>query len=122
VTGVSDTAQAASRIRRAVPPAPDAILSLVLEGILAVDSGLDPDELTEALKPDYFFVALVGRHYRVELADRELDGLPERLVVGRFARLMREKAGQAASEEERREIEDALQIGVALLQGKDVLH
>ena len=122
VTGVSDTVQAAARIRRAVPPAPDAILSLVLEGILAVDSGLDPDELTEALKPDYFFVALVARHYRVELADRELDGLPERLVVGRFARLMREKAGQAASEEERREIEDALQIGVALLQGKDVLR
>jgi DNA repair exonuclease SbcCD nuclease subunit len=121
ITGVPDTAQAASRVRRAARPDPDAILAIVLDGILAVDSGLDAEGLLETLKPDYFFVTLSARHYRVELADRELDGLPERLVVGRFARLMREKAGRAASDQERREIEDALQLGVALLQGKDVL-
>jgi hypothetical protein len=55
------------------------------------------------------------------VSDQDLVQLPERLVVGRFARHMRSRLEEAGSEGERQEIEDALQLGVALLQGKDVI-
>ena len=53
--------------------------------------------------------------------DQDLAQLPEQLVVGRFARHMRERLEEAGTQEERQDIEDALQLGVSLLQGKDVI-
>ena len=46
---------------------------------------------------------------------------PEELVVGQFARIMQKKLESAQTPEERKIIEDALQIGVAELEGKNVL-
>ncbi|HYW68809.1 MAG TPA: hypothetical protein VE960_04330, partial [bacterium] len=84
-------------------------------------SGIDDDDLIEELANDYFFVCPPVRDYHVDVSDNDLAQLPERLVVGRFARHMRSRLEEAQSEEERQEIEDALQLGVALLQGKDVI-
>ncbi len=121
VTDAPDADVVAEQIRAKTPPDRDAILRLTLSGLLAVDSAFDVDALTEALAPDYFHVTLAERAYHIRLEDDELEDLPERLVIGRFARLMRARMVDAATDTERGEIEDALQLGAALLQGKDVL-
>ncbi len=121
MTGLAGTSSVAERVRTQLLPDPDTVLHLVLNGLVSVDSGFDGDALSEMLSPDYFHVVVGSRGYHVRMEDAELAGLPERLVVGRFARLMRDRYAEAASEEERQEIEDALQLGVALLQGKGVL-
>ncbi|MFH1865988.1 MAG: hypothetical protein ABIK85_08910, partial [Candidatus Eisenbacteria bacterium] len=82
---------------------------------------IDDGDLIEELSSDYFFVCPPVRDYHVKVSDQDLAQLPERLVVGRFARHMKSRLEEAQSEEERQEIEDALQLGVALLQGKDVI-
>jgi DNA repair exonuclease SbcCD nuclease subunit len=121
VTDAPDADVVAEEIRGKLPPDRDVILRLSLSGLIAVDSAFDAEALVEALAQDYFHVALAERAYHVRLEDHELEDLPERLVIGRFARLMRAKMVAAANDTERGEIEDALQLGAALLQGKDVL-
>jgi DNA repair exonuclease SbcCD nuclease subunit len=121
VTDAPDADVVAEQIRAKVPPDRDAILRLTLTGLLAVDSAFDADALMEALGADYFHVSLAARGYHIRLEDHELEDLPERLVIGRFVRLMRGRMVAAETDPERIEIEDALQLGAALLQGKDVL-
>lgn len=121
VTDAPDADVVAEEIRAKTLPDRDAIVRLTLSGLLAVDSAFDVDALVEALASDYFHVAIAERAFHIRLEDHELADLPERLVIGRFARLMRTKMVEAATDTERGEIEDALQLGAALLQGKDVL-
>ena len=121
VTGSAGSRDVEERVVAAVAPDGDVIVRLTLNGLVEVDSGFSPDALLEALAPLYFRVSLAERDYHVRLGEDELRALPERLVVGRFARRMKASLEEAGDEEERREIEDALQLGVALLQGKDVL-
>jgi exonuclease SbcD len=121
VTDAPDADVVAEQIRTKEPPDRDVILRLSLTGLLEVDSAFDAESVVEALAPDYFHVAIGERAYHIRLEDDELADLPERLVIGRFARLMRGKMVDAGTDAERGEIEDALQLGAALLQGKDVL-
>jgi DNA repair exonuclease SbcCD nuclease subunit len=121
VTDAPDADVVAEEIRGKAPPDRDVILRLSLAGLLAVDSAFDAEALVEALATDYFHVDIAERAYHIRLEDHELLDLPERLVIGRFARLMRAKMVEASTDAERGEIEDALQLGAALLQGKDVL-
>jgi len=121
LTGVPALPGAIERVRSQAPPDGDTILRLSLQGLVSLDCGLDFDSLRELLEDDYFHVALARRDYHLRLDEAELEALPERLVVGRFARLMRSRCEETSSETEKEEIEDALQLGVALLQGKDVL-
>jgi hypothetical protein len=93
----------------------------VLTGLTSAEAGIDDWDLVEELAADYFFVCPPVRDYRLRVSDEDFVQLPERLVVGRFARHMRSRLEEAGSEEERQEIEDALQLGVALLQGKDAI-
>ena len=121
VTGAADSFSIAQRVRQQSHADPNAVLRLVLTGSTSAKAGIDDDDLIEELANDYFFVCPPVRDYHVDVSDNDLAQLPERLVVGRFARHMRSRLEEAQSEEERQEIEDALQLGVALLQGKDVI-
>lgn len=121
VTDLPDASLAADWVRNQALSSPQAVLRLVLSGFMSAESGIDDGRLIEELAGDYFFVCEPVREYHVELSDQDLAQLPERLVVGRFARHMRERLAEAETEAARREIEDALQLGVALLQGKDVI-
>lgn len=111
----------AERVRLEAPANRDAILRLTLSGLISIDSDFDEKALVELLESDYFFVSTAGSSYHIKLTDEEIDRLPEKLVVGRFVRLMKHKLDSASSEDEREDIEAAMQLGVALLQGKDVL-
>lgn len=122
LTNASDSFSISRRVRQQAPSNPNAVLRLVLTGLTSAESGIDDEDLLEELSGDYFFVCPPVRDYRVKVSDQDLAQLPERLVVGRFARHMKSRLEEAQSDEERREIEDALQLGVALLQGKDVIE
>ncbi len=121
VTDTSDSFSIAERVRQQAHSNPNAVLRLVLTGLTSAEAGIDDWDLIEELAGDYFFVCPPVRDYHVRVSDQDLVQLPERLVVGRFARHMRSRLEEAGSEGERQEIEDALQLGVALLQGKDVI-
>lgn len=121
VTGLPDAISIANGVRKQALSNHQAVLRLVLKGFMSADSGVSDGGLVEELSNDYFFVCEPVREYHVELSDQDLAQLPERLVVGRFARHMQERLAQAETEDERREIEDAMQLGVALLQGKDAI-
>ncbi len=121
VAGAPDTVEVARRVRSAAKPSPNMILRIALTGLIPLDSSFDVRVLLEELKGDYFQVLPPKHSYHVRLTDADLDALPERLVIGRYVRLMRDSIAEAGTERERDELEGALQLGVALLQGKDVL-
>jgi len=121
VSDASDSFSIAEAVRKQARSNPNAVLKLVLTGLASAETGVDDWDLIEELKSDYFFVCPPVRDYQVRVSDQDLAQLPEQLVVGRFARHMRARLEEAGTPEERREIEDALQLGVALLQGKDVI-
>ena len=121
VTGASDAADVADRVRRAAAPDPNTILRLDLTGLLDLESSFEDPELLEHLSSDYFHVAMRHRAFHVASDDANLSNLPERFVIGRFARILREQLDSAQTEQQKQELEDALKLGVALLQGKDVI-
>jgi DNA repair exonuclease SbcCD nuclease subunit len=121
VGGAMDTDEVARRVATEHPKDVNAILSMTLTGLMPVGSGFEPEALLEVLKPDYFHVRLPRLNYEVRLSHDDLEALPERLVIGRFVRLMKEQIDAAEDSNDREDLEAALQMGVALLQGKDVL-
>lgn len=121
LTDASDSFSIAEQVRQQAHSNPNAVLRLVLTGLTSAEAGIDDWDLVEELAAEYFFVCPPVRDYHVRVSDEDFVQLPERMVVGRFARHMRSRLEEAESEEERQEIEDALQLGVALLQGKDAI-
>jgi len=121
LTDASDSFSIAEQVRKQAHQNPNAVLRLVLTGLTSAEAGIDDWDLVEELAADYFFVCPPVRDYHLRVTDEDFVQLPERMVVGRFARHMRSRLEEAGSEEERQEIEDALQLGVALLQGKDAI-
>lgn len=99
---------------------PQTLLKVKLTGLAHLDFILDEERLREALSDDFFHVVVDSRS--VHLMEAEIDpaAYPENTVTGRFLRLMQEKV-HAATEEEKQEYEEALQVGLALLKGKDIL-
>ncbi|MBD3367432.1 MAG: hypothetical protein GF405_04555 [Candidatus Eisenbacteria bacterium] len=118
--GDGDAAALAGRIRGIVPPSDDTILELTLEGLIDADAGFDESVLLELLSDEYFHVSVPERAFHVRLDEESLSRLPSEMVVGRFARLMRSRIEKADDPEERAELEDALQLGVSLLQGREL--
>jgi len=121
VSGAADAAEVAERLRRAVPQDANSIVRLDLLGLLELDSGFEESEFLEQVSSDYFHVAIRRRGFHVASGDAELSALPERFVIGRFARILRDQLGTSPTEPEKQDVEDALKLGVALLQGKDVI-
>jgi DNA repair exonuclease SbcCD nuclease subunit len=115
-----DIGQLTARVRGLVPPSEDTILLLTLTGLVDADAGFDDVELAEILSDSYFHVAIPERSFHVRLDEESLSSLPAEMVVGRFARLMRERIESTQDTGRREELEDALQLGVALLQGKEL--
>ena len=46
---------------------------------------------------------------------------PEELILGQFVRVMQDKISKASSDEEKSILKDALQIGIAELEGKNII-
>lgn len=92
---------------------PDVVLDVVLTGTVAPQMLIDARELEETIQ-DGCYRARVRNQSTVWLEEKALEAFPERTLVGRYIRLMREQTA-AATPEEQSVLQEALQVGVALL-------
>ncbi len=98
---------------------PDAVCDAVLTGVMPVDRVVDAQALEREFA-DRFFRLRVQSQAHLWLDEDQLSQLPDDTVLGRFVRLMRARL-TAAPPEQRPVLEEALQAGVALLRGREVL-
>ncbi len=97
---------------------PNAVLELILTGLVTPATAPRPEQLESALTPHFFQVRVKDRT-TLEVPAEELARYPETTVIGRFLRLVAAER-QTASPERVRELDQALQLGLALLQGREV--
>ncbi len=95
----------------------DVVLDVVLTGTVPPQRLPEVRELEEALQ-EVCFRARVRNQTTVWLDGETLETFPERTLVGRYIRLMRERAA-VAPPQERTILEEALQIGVSMLLGAE---
>ena len=96
----------------------DTILDARLVGIAPEQMIVDPDRLLERVEEQFFRIRLTDDSY----ADWDETGpRPSGLVAGRFRELMKERFEAAETEQQRRVIQQARSLGLALLAGKEVL-
>ncbi len=100
---------------------PDLVLSVSLTGLKPLHLVVDATELAQELASG-FFALKVNDISHPMLSAEDMEAFPENLVIGQFIRRMSVLIGEAASPEQRRIREGALQVGVALLQGRKVLR
>ena len=72
------------------------------------------------LDDDFFRLKIINdSHLRLESIN-EID-YPEELVIGQFVRLMKQKIAESSGETEKKKFEQALNLGLAELSGKNIL-
>jgi exonuclease SbcD len=110
--------EAAARIIQAEAH-PDLALTVVLTGLAALADRISPNRLRQDLAGEFFRLEIRDEsHLRPDVIDPAQ--FPESTVLGRFVQLMQTEI--AAREGEARAVgEDALRLGIALLEGKEVL-
>src|SRR2546428_400726 len=98
---------------------PEAVCDVLMTGVVPVERVVNPAAV-EREYADRFFRLRVQSKVHLWLDDEQLGRLPNDSVLGRFVRLMHARLAEA-SEAQRPTLEEALQVGVALLQGREVL-
>lgn len=104
---------------------PDLVLEVALTGLSTFDLDIDADEIVAEAAADFFSLRIKDKSHP-RLDDSALAGLVESTVTGKFARVMAERIRRVEGtgpvlDRERAVYEDALRLGVALLEGKQVL-
>ncbi len=114
-----DVDVSAVKARIASGASPDLIRQVVLKGLRRLDMQLDIEEWQSELASNFFFLKIVDTSHP-ELHEIIDENYPEGSVIRRFVNLMQQEIGQREGKE--REIaERALQRGIALLTGRDIL-
>jgi DNA repair exonuclease SbcCD nuclease subunit len=116
------TAKSTAQIRQEIEARadPNLMLTVGLGGLAELGTVLDAERLEQDLAPLFYHLECADRSHP-QLAAISPDDYPEELVTGRFVRLMQARIESAAGDADRRVAERALQLGVALLQGRRVL-
>ena len=99
---------------------PDCILSVHLAGMKAVEDYVDVSNIYATLASEFYGLRIEDSS-TPSLATIDPSRYPETHVIGQYVRLLMEQIDRAQDERSRRIATHALQIGVALLQGKEVL-
>lgn len=99
---------------------PQLMLRITLTGLKRLGTVLDMGALESELASAFYYIDCVDESHP-QLKTVSADNYPEEMVIGKFIHLMQARIEQAVNAKERRRAEQALQIGVALLQGKEVI-
>ena len=91
-----------------------------LTGLLDVDTIIDPEQLVNALSSNFYALRIIDQTHP-QLEDISLDDYLSNNVIRKYIELMIGRIDEAPDEESRRRAERALQVGVALLEGKEVV-
>lgn len=96
------------------------MLDVTLTGLASIEQRLDPTELEEAAADGFYFLR-VSNQSQLKIAEINPKNYPEVQVIGQYVRLLSERIRVATDEKEIRIAEQALQLGIAMLQGDSVL-
>jgi hypothetical protein len=99
---------------------PNLMLRVTLSGLTDLETTLDVHEMERDAESGFYHLECHDESHP-QLASISAGDFPEQLVVGKFVHLMLARIENATSPAQRRRAEQALQLGVALLQGKRVL-
>ena len=97
------------------------ILRANIFGFSDATSLIDAEKMEEDFR-DKFFSISVKDNTTLKIGEITGQNYPEELVIGQFVRIMRAKIDGETDADQRRILEEALQIGVAELEGKGVLE
>lgn len=100
---------------------PESILTVTLSGMKAIQAYIDPEQLHAALADGCYHLRIHDDSV-AHLAALSPAEFPENQVIGQFVRLLVQVIEEAADDDEREIAQQSLQLGVALLQGKEVLR
>lgn len=117
VDGLSSAEIVEAIVQRADP---HLMLRVTLTGLKELGAFLDVDALEGELGSAFYYVACVDESHP-QLEAIGASDYPEETVIGKFVRLMQERIEEATNVDDIRRAEQALQIGVALLQDKEVI-
>lgn len=97
------------------------MLNVTLTGLKEIDQILDPQNVQQAVESVFYFLQVA------DMTTTALDSIddadyPETYVIGQYVRLLKQKIELAPTEQDKRIAEQALQLGVAQLQGREVLR
>lgn len=98
---------------------PNLMLEVSLIGLQREGEVLSPEELGALLSPRFYALRFRDLSHPEVKAASEADYSHD-LVIGRFADLMHKRIQSAEDEAKKHMAERALQVGIALLQGKEV--
>ena len=99
---------------------PHCILIATIFGFAESAVFIGPEQIERALE-DKFFSITVKSKAMMKMPEITALNYPEELVIGQFVRIMQKKIEATQVPDERRVLEDALQMGIAELEGKNVL-
>ena len=99
---------------------PNLMLRVTFSGLVELGVVLDTERLAQELASDFYYIECSDQSHP-QHASISTEDFPEELVVGKFVRLMQARIEDTADDAECRRTEQALQLGVALLEGKEVL-
>lgn len=96
------------------------MLSVKLSGLKSAANLLDLEAIHHATADSFYWLQI---HDEAALRTESIDlaEYPKSFVIGQFVQMMAERIEQAAGSHDRQVAEQALQLGVALLQGQKVL-
>ena len=108
-------------VRRVLEDAadPDAVCDVALVGIIPVTRIANAPGFQDDFGERYFRLRVTNRT-QLWLDDERLAQVPEGTVLGKFVRMMRAQIG-AADPERQSLLQEALQVGVAVLRGGELL-
>lgn len=99
---------------------PNAILAVTITGVIGSDIFIDEEKIEEDFKNKFLSISVSNS--TVFTMDEVLArDYPEELVIGQFMRIMRQKIQDAKTPEEKKIAEDAMHLGVAELEGKNII-
>lgn len=99
---------------------PNLILSVNLFGFANAENLLSFQKIEEDFQNKFFYIK-VKNNLSLRLEDIDSRNYPEELVLGQFVRVMQEKISKSANDDEKSILKDALQIGIAELEGKNII-
>jgi hypothetical protein len=100
---------------------PGLMLKVSMTGLKDLDQVLDAEAIREAVDEEFYWLQVTDQSHTA-LDTIDAAEYPETHVIGQYVRMMQKKIESAVNEDELKMAEEALQIGVALLQGKEVLR
>lgn len=93
------------------------ILEATLAGLCSMDYDLNSQQIEDQLGGQFFCLRVLDKSHP-KLEEVWSENIPEETVAGKYIKMMQHRIASASSEEDKEIYEEALKLGVAMLQGR----